>query len=79
MSRNKDNGIRGSKVIVGDLPLNVALRKFKQRVDDSGKLEELKARTHFEKPTTERKRKAGAARARWLKKLRDNQLPKKMY
>jgi hypothetical protein len=26
-----------------------------------------------------RKRKAGAARARWNKKLRDNQLPKKMY
>jgi small subunit ribosomal protein S21 len=79
MSRNKDNGIRGSKVIVGDLPLTVALRKFKQRVDDSGKLEELKSRTHYEKPTTERKRKKGAARARWLKKLRDKELPKKMY
>jgi small subunit ribosomal protein S21 len=34
---------------------------------------------HYEKPTTERKRKKGAARARWLKKLRDNQLPKKLY
>ena len=79
MSRNKDKGIQGSKVVVGDLPLPVALRKFKQRVDDSGKLEELKARTHFEKPTTERKRKKGAARARWLKKLKDNELPKKMY
>ena len=79
MSRNKDNGIKGSKIIVGELPLTVALRKFKQRVDDLGKLEELKSRTHFEKPTTERKRKAGAARARWLKKLRDNELPKKMF
>jgi small subunit ribosomal protein S21 len=79
MSRNKDKGIQGSKVIVGDLPLQVALRKFKQRVDDSGKLEELKARSHFEKPTTERKRKKGAARARWLKKIRDNELPKKLF
>jgi small subunit ribosomal protein S21 len=79
MSRNKDKGIQGSKVIVGDLPLQVALRKFKQRVDDSGKLEELKARSHYEKPTTERKRKKGAAKARWNKKLRDQQLPKKMY
>jgi small subunit ribosomal protein S21 len=77
--RNKDNRITGSKVIVGDMPINVALRKFKQKVDDSGKLEELKARMFFEKPTTERKRKKGAARARWLKKLREQQLPKKMY
>jgi small subunit ribosomal protein S21 len=69
----------GSKIIVGDLPLNVALRKFKQRVDDSGKLEEVKKRSHYEKPTTTRKRKAGAARARWLKQLKDQELPKRMY
>lgn len=77
MSKNKI--LMGRKVIVGDLPINVALRKFKQKVDDSGILEEVKDRMHFEKPTTERKRKAGAARARWLKKLREQQLPKKMY
>jgi small subunit ribosomal protein S21 len=71
--------IRGLKIIVGDMPLNVALKKFKQRVDDSGKLEELKGRMHFEKPTSVRKRKKGAARARWLKKLRDQELPKKMF
>ena len=71
--------VRGLKIIVGDMPLNVALKKFKQRVDDSGKLEELKSRMYYEKPTTVKKRKAGAARARWLKKLRDQQLPKKMY
>jgi ribosomal protein S21 len=33
----------------------------------------------FEKPTTERKRKKGAARSRWLKQLRDQSLPKKMF
>jgi small subunit ribosomal protein S21 len=42
-------------------------------------LEELKERAHYEKPTTERKRKRGAAQARWRKKLRDQQLPKKLY
>lgn len=78
MSKPKEI-IKGLKVIVGDLPINVALKKFKQKVDDSGKLEELKSRMYFEKPTTERKRKKGAARARWLKKLKDQQLPKKMY
>jgi len=77
MSRNKT--FKGSTVIVGDLPIQVALRKFKQKVDDSGKLEILKENMFYTKPTTERKRKKGAARARWLKKLRENELPKKMY
>jgi small subunit ribosomal protein S21 len=77
MSKNKS--FKGSTVVVGDMPINVALRKFKQKIDDSGKLEDLKARMFFEKPTTERKRKKGAAKARWNKKLREQQLPKKLY
>jgi small subunit ribosomal protein S21 len=79
MSKNNKDKFTGSKIIVGDLPLPVALRKFKQKVDDSGKLEDLKEGMFYTKPTTERKRKKGAARARWLKKLRDNELPKKLY
>jgi small subunit ribosomal protein S21 len=79
MSRNNRDAVRGVKIIVGDMPINVALRKFKQRVDDSGKLEDVKAKMFYEKPTTERKRKKGAAKARWKKKIRDQQLPKKMY
>ena len=79
MSKNKDVKIQGLKVVVGDLPINVALRKFKQKVDDSGLLEDLKARMFYEKPTTVKKRKAGAAKARWKKKLREQELPKKLY
>ena len=79
MSRNKNNGLRGTKIIVGELPIDIAIRKFKQRVDDLGILEEVKKRMHFEKPTNERKRKKSAARARWQKKLKDQQLPKKMF
>ena len=78
MSKTKDT-IRGNKIIVGDMPINVALRKFKQRVDDSGILEDVKSRMFYEKPTTERKRKKGAAKARWQKKLREQALPKKLY
>jgi small subunit ribosomal protein S21 len=78
MSKN-NKALMGNKVIVGDLPLNVALRKFKQKVDDSGILETLRAKMFYEKPTTERKRKKGAAKSRWQKKLRDGALPKKMY
>ena len=59
--------------------INQALRRFKKKIDDSGLLEELRAREFYEKPTTERKRKAGAAKARWNKKLREQQLPKKMF
>ncbi len=78
MNKNKEKG-RGLKVIVGDLPINVALRKFKQKVDDSGILEEVKSNMFYEKPTTVRKRRKGAARARWLKKVKDQQLPKKLF
>jgi small subunit ribosomal protein S21 len=59
--------------------VNFALRRFKKKVDDSGVLETLRRKEFFEKPTTERKRKAAAARARWMKKLRESELPKKMY
>jgi small subunit ribosomal protein S21 len=76
---SKQNKAVGNKVIVGDLPLNVALRKFKQKVEDSGVLEVVRSNMFYEKPTTERKRKNGAAKARWQKKLRDNELPKKNY
>ena len=81
MNNNKSNKIAllGNKVIVGDMPINTALRKFKQKVDDSGILETLREKMFYEKPTSVRKRKKGAARARWLKKLRDQELPKKMY
>lgn len=77
MSKNKQKGC--TVIVAENMPINVALRKFKQKVDDSGILETVKSKMYFEKPTTERKRKAGAARARWLKKLRDQALPKKMY
>ena len=66
-------------VIVKDGNVERALRKFKKKIQEMGLLEELRGRETYEKPTTERKRKKGAARARWRKKLRDQQLPKKLY
>jgi len=79
MSKNNKPGVSGNKVIVGEMPLNTALKKLKQKVDDSGVLETVRKKMFYEKPTTVRKRKAGAAKARWLKKLREQELPKKMY
>ena len=59
--------------------INSALKRFKRKVEESGVLDELREREHYVKPTTRRKKAAGAARARWQKKLRENELPKKMY
>ena len=59
--------------------INQALRRFKRKIDDSKLLDTLRAKEFYEKPTTERKRKKGAAKARWRKQLRDQQLPPKMY
>lgn len=59
--------------------INQALRRFKKKVEDSGILDDLRAKEFYEKPTTMRKRKKGAAKARWRKQLRENELPKKMY
>lgn len=66
-------------VFVKDGNVERALRKFKKKIQEQGLLEELRQRETYEKPTTRRKRKKGAASARWRKKLRDQQLPKKLY
>ena len=77
--QKQNKGPRGMIVEVKDGNINVALRKLKKKVDDGGLLLDVLARQFYEKPTTKRKRKKGAAQARWKKKLRDQQLPKKLY
>lgn len=79
---NKDTITRsvGTRVTVKENEnLSSALKRFKKKVDDSGVLEALRRKEFYEKPTTQRKRKASAARARWLKKIRESELPQKMF
>jgi small subunit ribosomal protein S21 len=59
--------------------INQALRRFKRKMEEAGTLEKLREKEFYEKPTTERKRKKGAAKSRWRKQLRDQQLPPKLY
>jgi small subunit ribosomal protein S21 len=66
-------------VVVRDDNVERALRKFKKKIQESGLMDELRSRETYEKPTTERKRKKGAARARLRRRLKDQQLPKKLY
>lgn len=79
MAHYKPKTHKGCSVLVVNDQVDKALRKFKKKVAESGLLEELKSRQFYEKPTTERKRKKGAAQARWRKKLREQELPKKLY
>lgn len=59
--------------------INQALRRFKRKVEDAGTLDTLRQKEFYEKPTTVKKRKAGAAKARWKKKLQKESLPPKLY
>jgi small subunit ribosomal protein S21 len=71
---------RGTGVTVKDNEnINQALRRFKRKMEEAGTLDTLRSKEFYEKPTTARKRKKGAAKARWKKKLRDQQLPPKLY
>jgi small subunit ribosomal protein S21 len=75
-----NNKSRGTGVTVRDNEnINQALRRFKRKVEDAGTLDTLRKKEFYEKPTTERKRKKGAAKARWRKKLQKEQLPPKLY
>jgi small subunit ribosomal protein S21 len=71
---------RGNTVTVGpDGNVEKAMRKFKKKVLESGLLRDLKDRETYEKPTTRRKKAKAAAKNRWQKQLRSQQLPKKLY
>ncbi|MGY8523992.1 30S ribosomal protein S21 [Paracidovorax citrulli] len=60
-------------------PVEVAMRRFRRAILQNGLIVELKSRTAYEKPTTERKRKKKAAESRLRKRLRMQMLPKKLY
>lgn len=71
--------LHGRSVLVTDNNVDRALRKFKKKIQASGLMNDLKAREHYEKPTTKRKREKSAARNRWQKRLQEQSLPRKLY
>lgn len=79
MQFNKYRRNKGTVVYVKDDQVEKALRKFKKQIAESGKLQELRDREFYEKPTTARKKAANSARNRWRKKVESQQLPKKLY
>ena len=72
--------LMGSTVVVGlDGNVEKALRKFKKKIQESGKLQDLRDREFYEKPNVTRKKKKAAAKNRWRKKLSAESLPKRLY
>jgi small subunit ribosomal protein S21 len=66
-------------ILKPDEPMEVALRRFRRAIERNGLIPELRARTAYEKPTTERKRKKAAAVARLRKQIKRSLPPKKRY
>ena len=73
MQKNYHKEIRGLSIQVRNDDVNGALRKLKKKVQEDGKLQDLRNREYFEKPTSRRKRAKAAARSRHLKKLEKEQ------
>lgn len=69
----------GRSVNVKDGQVDKALRKFKKKVNNSGVLLEVRNRQNYVKPSTKRKLAKSAAKKRWQKHLRQQQLPNKNY
>lgn len=75
----KDGPLMGSKVIVQNDNLEKALRTFKKKILESGKLIELKEKEFYEKPTTKRRKNKNQQVRRAQKRRESEALPKKMY
>jgi len=50
------------------MPFDMAMRKFRKKVERAGIIQELKRREYYEKPCQKRNRKKAEGIARWRKK-----------
>jgi len=53
-----------------DEPFEKVVRRFRREVVKAGILKATKVRNYYEKPSVKKKRKAHAARKRWLRRTR---------
>ncbi len=47
-----------------------ALRRFRKQVERTGVMKEMRRHMQYEKPSVKRKRKALAARKRWIRRIK---------
>ena len=65
---------KGTTVTVKDGNVEKALRKFKKKIQESGKLEELREREQYEKPTTTRRLAKNKAVRRYQKQVESDEI-----
>jgi small subunit ribosomal protein S21 len=70
---NRTQRSRGTAVTVKDGNVEKALRKFKKKIQDSGKLEELREREQFTKPTTKRRMAKNKAVRRYQRQVEQDE------
>lgn len=75
----KNSMLRGSAVVVQNDNVEKALRIFKKKIMESGKLDDLREREFYEKPTTKKRRTKNQQVRRAQKKREAEALPKKLY
>jgi len=67
----------GNKVVVIDGNVDQALRKLKKKISNSGLMQELRDREHYEKPTQKRKVAKAMAKKREQKRVAKDTLNRK--
>ena len=67
----------GTKVYVKDGNVEKALRKLKKKVQRNNTLQEVKERQNYVQPSQNRKTAKEAAKRRWAKHVRSQELPVK--
>lgn len=65
------------KVYVKDGNVERAIRQFKKKLTKDGRLQRVREKEYYEKPTWKRKAAKAAAVSRWKRKLRDMNSPTK--
>ena len=76
---SKTKVFNGSKVDVHNDNVEKALRTLKKKIQEDGKLQLLKEREFYEKPTTRRRRIKNQQVRRAQRKREADALPKKLY
>lgn len=75
--KQKPHQVFGNKVIVIDGNVDQALRKLKKKISNSGLMQELRDREHYEKPTQKRKVAKAMAKKREQKRVAKDTLNRK--
>tara|TARA_B100000131_G_C18121591_1_gene613099 strand:- start:348 stop:602 length:255 start_codon:yes stop_codon:yes gene_type:complete len=61
------------------MPFDVAMRRFKKKVERAGIIQEVRRRQYYEKPCQKRNRKKAEGIARWRKKEASQALGSRRY